>query len=364
MTETAPPPRDVAQDAIAITAETMGHDFLAAMLAELRQMPDHWARLNEQRQQQIIERLREKVRTGIDKALTIFMRGEFPAVQADLKAIAWENGIKATLAIPKDAMYRHALCDAQGSKVLIVLTDAGRWLARMDEIKAKGDQIDLFDADYDPARDQPGYRRDQDRVAPAGPTWEALKKSLQGPTPMDAPPTGDAPAPADGQPAGETAQATPVPELPREYTAQGAAPIDRRHSTGVEGEGTWEPVKLKQIQRGDVIRLPGIDAVMIATTPSLKGKGGEYTVQVEPEPALTFGSAATAEEERTATLRILQEQLASIGVGISLGAVQAFTVEQVEATTAWAAAYAAGADSCKIARPLWLPIPEQKGDQK
>lgn len=276
--------RDTAQDTIAIHAETMGHDFVAALLAELRQMPDHWARLNEEKQQQIIERLKEKVRAAVTKAQAMILRAGFAAVPADLEAVGFKNGITAALKIPRDALHRHELADAQGQRVLVVISDGNRWLERMDEIKAKADQADLFDGDYDPSKDQPGYRRDQDRIAPAGPTWEDLKNSLK----------------------------------------QGAQP--------------------------DAEQKPAID--------DNSGSG-----ETPPPGEIVFGSAASEEEERTAKLRILQEQLASIGVAISLGALQAFTPEQITATSVWAEAYAAAPNACKIARPLWLPIPDpSKGE--
>jgi hypothetical protein len=346
MTE-ATAPRDAAKESLAITAATMGHDFLAALLTELRSMPGHWATLNAEKQQEIIGKLKEKIQTGIETAVRIMLTSEFPAVQADVEHVSFKGGIVAGLKIPKDAPYRHQLADAQGMKVLVVISDPQRWLNRMDEIKARGDQIDLFDADYDPARDKPGYRRDKDPIAPAGPTWEDLKKSLKGPT-----------KPAESEtPAAGQATPAPPPALPTEYKAEAAAAMERR-----KADGEWELVKLKQVARGDVIRLPGFDATFVAKTPSLKGKEGVYTVQVEPEPALIVGSALTGDQEKRAATVGLQELLANVGVALSLGAIEAFSPEQVAATAEWVQAYAAKPEACKIARPLWLPIPEPKGD--
>lgn len=342
--------RDAAKESMSITAATMGHDFLAALLTELRSMPGHWATLNAEKQQEIIGKLKEKIQAGIETAVRIMLTSEFPAVQADVDHVSFKGGIVAGLKIPKDAPYRHQLADAQGMKVLVVISDPQRWMNRMDEIKARGDQIDLFDADYDPARDQPGYRRDKDPIAPAGPTWEDLKKSLKGETKAA---DGETKPPASETPAADPA---PTPELPSEYKAEAASPIDRR-----KADGEWEPVKLKQIARGDVIRLPGFDAAMVAKTPALKGKDG-YTVQVEPEPALIFGSALTGDQEKRAAAVGLQELLANVGVVLSLGAIEAFSPEQVAATSTWVQAYAVDREACKIARPLWLPIPEPKGD--
>ena len=284
--------RDVAQDAISITSETMGHDFLAALLAELRQMPDHWARLNEKNQQAIIDRLKEKIRVGIESAVNIFMRGEFPAVQADLKAISWQSGITATLSVQRDALYRHALCDAQGAKVLVIIADAARWTDRMDDIKAKADQLELLEADYDPSVDQPGYRRDHDRLA-AAPTWADLKQSLK---------------------------------------------ANKEDSTEIEGEAK-EPEK------------PASDE------PSEKPDSLEQVESETPKQA----QRRTAIDKKAKHLE-LHHKLASVGVAISLGALQALNREKIKLTQEWIDLFAADPGSCKLARPLWLPIPD-KGEK-
>ena len=202
MTETAP--RDSAKDTIAISAATMGHDLVAAMLSELRGMPEHWAKLNAELQQKIIERLKEKTREAVDKAVTLLMRADFQAVPAKLNFVNRKDGIRAGITVNGDAVCRHALFDAAGGQVLVVIADPRRWTERMDEIKAKDDQLELFDpsANYDPAVDQPGYRRDQDPLAPAGKTWADLKASFGVAQPEDTNP-----------PEGETGEPPPATDL-------------------------------------------------------------------------------------------------------------------------------------------------------
>lgn len=177
MTETTT--RDSAKDTIAISAATMGHDLVAALLSELRGMPEHWAKLNSDMQQKIIERLKEKTAKAVDTAIVLLMRSEFQAVPAKLEYVNRKDGIRAGLTVNADAVCRHALFDASGSQVLVVIADPKRWTQRMDEIKAKDDQLELFDpaANYDPSVDQPGYRRDQDPLLP-GKSWADLKASF------------------------------------------------------------------------------------------------------------------------------------------------------------------------------------------
>lgn len=273
MTDAAAP--DQATQAYALSANTMGHDLLAALLGELRGMPDHWLRMNEELQQKAIERIKDKIQVSVQACVSMLMRGQFAAVPADLDAITCKKGFTAALSIPKDALYRHQLIDAQGTRVLIVMADASLWLQRMDEIKAKGNQIDLFDSDYDPSVDQPGYRRDRDRVAPAGvPTWQELKDSL---------------AAKEGSP--------PADELPPAADESGAP--------------------------------------------------------------IVYGTAATEAEDKRAQDGLLKEQLAEVGIALSLGAIQALDALQKKVTVDWLTAFKeAPAGQCKIARPLWLPIPD------
>lgn len=200
-TTVTPPPADNSEHTIALSAATMGHDLCAALLAELRTMPEHWPKLNEQMQQKIIERLKTKVSEAVLKAQHMLTTSEFQAVPATLEYVNRKDGIRAGLTVASDALCRHALFDASGGKVLVVIVDPERWLHRMDQLKATGNQADLFthtDANYDPAKDQPGYRRDQDPFAPA-PSWDAMKQSL-GLTP---------PADETKPPEGETKAADP-----------------------------------------------------------------------------------------------------------------------------------------------------------
>lgn len=320
-----------------IFAETLGHDLMAAILGELRTMPDHWLRMNEENQQKAIARLRDKVRTMVTETAQILMRGEFPAVAATIDGINIKDGVKITLAMEATQNGRHALYDAAGKKVLVVLSDSERWLERMDEIKAKADQLQLFDEDYDPSVDQPGYRRDQDRTAPAGLTWAQLKENMNA--------------------RGMKVQGDGKPEQSiTSITADGETTSIER----MRGDGTWETVKLRDIQRGDVVKIEG--KPYTATKPALKSShGGDYTLHVEEEKPLQFGSAAEAEASKNderSELQILLEKLWAVRITLSLGTLQTFTPQQLAVATEWVNAYAADPEHCKIARPLFLPMPD------
>lgn len=313
--------RDAAQDTLAIAADTMAHDFVAAFLQELRGMPDHWARINAERQQAILEKLKEKIRAGTGRAVQIMLRSEFPAVQADLESITWKNGLSASLKIPKDALYRHQVCDAVGTAVLVVVADPGRWFGRMDEIKAKDDQLDMFEggaADIDPKIDQPAYRRDQDRTI-TGPTWADLKKQLN------------------------VGKKDEEPEEKPAIGVQAEWPADK--------QAAYEEV-FARIYGKSVDELSDDER----TSEAVLKAHEEAVNEVEP---LVFASAATPEQEKQAKARMLQEELAAIGCAVSAGAVNSWSADEQRVVREWLAAYtSAPAGQCPIARPHWLPIPD------
>lgn len=203
-------------DTFALSAETMGRDLLAALVGELRTMPDHWARLNEASQQQQIDRLKEKIGATVESALQMLACGSFAVVPAVLESVGWKKGISATLNVARDALHRHALCDAQGQRVLVVMVDVMQWVQRMDEVKARADQPDLFDRNYHPSVDQPGYRRDQDRITPAGRTWQDLKDNLLASSQQ-----------ATEEPAADSA-ASDAPEPTVSFDVASADDVDRR----------------------------------------------------------------------------------------------------------------------------------------
>jgi hypothetical protein len=275
MAEAPAPARNNAEDSLSISRDSLGHDILAALVNELRTLPDHFSRLNEENQQKCIERLKDKIRGGIDKAIRIIVHGELAAVPAKLEHVNWKDGLTCGLKIQRDAMYRHALSDAQGTTVLLVVTDATRWVARMDEVKAKSDQIDLFDGTYDGKRDQPGYRRDtEDRITP-GTSWDDLKKSLNTPKP-------------------------------------GAAETKPPEGESKSTEGDTPPASSE-------------------TTASDSGPDTQ-------EPPLLFGSASREIDDR-AEVTFIQEKLAQAGAPMSRGALLALTKEQLDCTRIWAVAY-------------------------
>lgn len=164
-----------------VFADSMGHDIMAFILNKLRTMPDHWARMNQEMQEKAIAEMRDSVTNIVQQSAAIVMRAGFQAVGCELDGIQIKDEVKIGLTMTPGDPGRHALYDAKGRKALLVLVDVAQWTERMEELKSDKGQLQLLESDetqYNPARDQPKYRRDEDRVAPVGMTWDELKKNL------------------------------------------------------------------------------------------------------------------------------------------------------------------------------------------
>lgn len=133
--------------ALSSTAEVLGKDLLSAIVDEVKAMPDAWPKLNYVKQDELIERLRRRVRELVAHGLDRLLRGQYPAVAASVDAILVKKGIVAKLTIDRQGHDWHEVIDAVGTNVLLVLADPEEYLQGMEEIKAVADQRDLFLAD-------------------------------------------------------------------------------------------------------------------------------------------------------------------------------------------------------------------------
>lgn len=286
--------RDETRNAIDISTETMAADLLAGLLNEIRTMPDHWARLNADNQNGIIDRLKEKIRATTERAVMIIARGNMAAVSAELYTVDCKKSIRVGLTIHPKSMHRHALMDAVGRPCIIVLQDIEQWFSRIDEIKAKSDQFDIFDEErnYNAETDQPGYRRDQhDRITPAGKHWSELKQDLK----------------------------------------EGLKPKETQSS---------EPPK------------PENDPPT----------AGEEGLPADSDSEIAFGSITEGEEtpaspELGPEVMYLYDKLTEAGCPISTDQLEMWDAPKIAATKEWVTCFLKSGKKCKIARPLWLPVP-------
>jgi ribosome modulation factor len=128
------------QDFRAMTADTIGKDLLSALVQEIKLMPDVWPKLNQQRQDEVIERLRKRVEHNIRMAVHILASEGRTVIVGELDQVVRKDGIKAVFKINSAAAGRYELFDSEGKACLIVVADAGENLEGIDEIHGEPDQ--------------------------------------------------------------------------------------------------------------------------------------------------------------------------------------------------------------------------------
>lgn len=123
-----------------MTANTVGRDLLSALVMELRLLPDTWVKLSQSKQDDIIDRLRDRVADNVKMAVHLIASEGRTAVQGDLDQVTIKDGAKCVIKIGRGAESLHELYDSQGQAVLIVVADAQPHTSGMDKVRGEADQ--------------------------------------------------------------------------------------------------------------------------------------------------------------------------------------------------------------------------------
>lgn len=129
-----------APDFRTMTAATIGKDLLSALVTELKLRPAVWAKLPQKKQDDIIDRLRDRVETNVKMAVHMLSAQGRTVVVGDLEQITIKDGAKAVIKVARSAESLHELYDAQGKAVLLVVSDAGEHTGGMGEVTGEADQ--------------------------------------------------------------------------------------------------------------------------------------------------------------------------------------------------------------------------------
>lgn len=127
-------------------AETLGKDMLEMLLGEFRRSPKPWAELTETQQNDLIVGFKARVRGTVRASLYTLWSLNYPACPATLGKVSFSDDISVTVKVAKKSEHRHALADAAGTSVMVVIADPEKWLQDLDRVKANADQGDLFAA--------------------------------------------------------------------------------------------------------------------------------------------------------------------------------------------------------------------------
>lgn len=127
----------------ALAVQTVGQQLLGALVEEIRNLRTHWAVTPQQQQEEIIDRLSDKVQIAVTRAVGIIAKDTFLAIPAHIESVTFKDGVKTVLTASKSADGRHELADAEGSDVLVLVTDPQKYLEHMETIRGDKDQPEL-----------------------------------------------------------------------------------------------------------------------------------------------------------------------------------------------------------------------------
>lgn len=103
------------------SARFLTGDMIKVCMGEIRQQQVAYSMLPEKEQQKIIDRVTEVCSKAGRQAARIIAGLGRPAVQAEIESVTFKDGIKVVITMSKTQADRHAIADATGNSVLLVL---------------------------------------------------------------------------------------------------------------------------------------------------------------------------------------------------------------------------------------------------
>lgn len=122
------------------TSETIAKDLLSVFMQEIRLLPDAWPALKRFEQDNIIDRVRNRVIQQVRHAVALIAAEDRVTVVADLKKVTFGDEIQAVFIVGARDPARLDLADSRGKACLIVVTDAGAHTAGVDEVRGEDEQ--------------------------------------------------------------------------------------------------------------------------------------------------------------------------------------------------------------------------------
>lgn len=135
------------ETAVNIARETMVGDLRDLCLDFIKNAPDVWQKLSEEKQAEQIDRVTVGIRHAVIRAVEIVSSNNLPRIVAKVESITIKDGIKAVMQLSKQDPNRHALADSQGLSAIIVVTEAADFLGEGENPQADKDQPALPLAD-------------------------------------------------------------------------------------------------------------------------------------------------------------------------------------------------------------------------
>lgn len=137
--EAAPPPH-------ALAAKTLTGDLRDFILDRLRHEQDKrpWNQRSEFEQRETVRAVEEAVRAAVTLAIELMAANGQAAIKAHIDSVQIKDVVKAVLVVQRNDPNWHALADAQGSNVLVIVADADLFTGERAPPAVLPDQAVMF----------------------------------------------------------------------------------------------------------------------------------------------------------------------------------------------------------------------------
>jgi len=130
-----------------MAADHMAEDLLGALLDEIKILQDPWQKLTHDKQNDVIYRLRMRVKHNVIQAVSIISNHDFPHCEAEVEQVVFKDGVKAVLQLPKHNNHVHELADRTSMRVMVVIADPEQFYGNVDAVEGDPDQADMIGDD-------------------------------------------------------------------------------------------------------------------------------------------------------------------------------------------------------------------------
>lgn len=133
---------DDVKNLLSMTSDTVGRDLLQALVQEIKLLPDLWVKLSKKKQDDVIDRLRDRVETNVKMVVHLIASNGAIKVVADLEGVAIKDDIKATFKVHKaqDMESLQHLFESVGQPCMLVVADVDAHTGGMKDIQGEADQ--------------------------------------------------------------------------------------------------------------------------------------------------------------------------------------------------------------------------------
>lgn len=137
-----------------MVADTLLGDLVGFLVDEIRAAPDVWPKLGQEQQDEVIHRCEQHARMIIGRAVNLIAAEGRDVISADLEQITAKDEIKAVCKLGRHDSKRHALLDAVGKRVLLVVAETEPYLGgEMPQSDPDQPDLPIADAGEGPSAD-------------------------------------------------------------------------------------------------------------------------------------------------------------------------------------------------------------------